>query len=151
MPRRLYIRKGKTTRKTGRKRVIPLTEALAATLRPLAARYAEGPILRNTRGEPWTENAVNTQMRRLRGRLERAGKETPELVPYSLRHLFATDALDSGVPLATLATMMGNSPEIIMKRYSHLIERPDHILEALDRVRGDGAKEPGGSGPAGGP
>tara|TARA_S200002703_G_scaffold99265_1_gene85800 strand:+ start:4307 stop:5533 length:1227 start_codon:yes stop_codon:yes gene_type:complete len=38
---------------------------------------------------------------------------------YSLRHSYATWKIEEGTPIEQLATVMGNSPQIIHKHYSH--------------------------------
>jgi integrase/recombinase XerC len=144
--RGIWRKPGKTTRRTGRDRVVHLPPALAVRLAELARANPAGPILRNTEGNPWTQTAVNTQMRRLRARIG-AGKE---LVSYGFRHLFATDALENGVEAATVATLLGHSSlKMLMERYSHLIERDGHLKDALGKIRGDGDDSPDESRPGG--
>lgn len=140
LDRGFWRRPGKTTGVTGEDRIVYLTPGLTRRLATLAKRWPRGPVLRNTEGNPWKPNAINCQMIRLRGRLRRAGYEVGnELVPYGFRHLFVTDALENGVPIATVAELVGHRSTImISKHYSHLVKRSEHMQEALGKVRGRG-------------
>jgi integrase len=89
--------------KTG-KRVISFPRSILTILRRLAARWPEGPILRNTLGQPWTRGALGTQMRRAR---KRAGVE--HVVPYSARGHFGTEAIRRGVDLLLVSRLLGHS------------------------------------------
>jgi hypothetical protein len=52
-----------------------------------------------------------------------------------LRHYRTTDALSQGVPLSAVAEMMGNSPEIVAKVYSHLSDKKALLMDAANAVR----------------
>jgi integrase len=52
-------------------RIIYLTETAEAILQRLALRHPKGPIFRNTKGEPWTPDAVVCAFGQLRGRMGR--------------------------------------------------------------------------------
>lgn len=133
LPRRLWTRKGKTTGVTGRKRVVHLTADLAKMLAGVAKRWPDGPILRDSIGQPWKHSSLYDQVRRIR---KRAGLG-PEFTFTGLRHLFVTDALERGVPVATVAELVGHrTTKMVMEHYSHLAERQEHLKEALDQVRG---------------
>jgi site-specific recombinase XerD len=88
-------------------------------------------LLRNNRGEAWTENAIGLTTRRTR---ERAG--IPQAIAYGLRHSFATDALANGVPDAQVAELLGHSGTAMLHRhYAHLGARAQALRDALGRVR----------------
>jgi integrase len=115
----------------GFRRVIYLTPEAVALLVRQRERYRSGPLLRNSRGEAWTENAIGSAMRRTR---ERAG--IPHAVAYGLRHTFATDALANGVPDAQVAELLGHQGTTILHRhYSHLGAKVEALRGALGRVR----------------
>src|SRR5207253_2570501 len=95
---------GKTSRRTGRKRVIHLQPEALEICRQLAAEHPDGPIFRNEDGAPWTKDAINCQIRRLR---KRAGLGR-DVFAYAFRHLFVTDALERSVPVATVAELAGH-------------------------------------------
>jgi integrase len=124
---------GKTSRKTGRPRTIVLTPRMLALCRQLAETRPEGPLFRNGDGNPWTPNAIRCRFRRLR---ERTG--LGKVVAYTFRHSFATDALERGVPIASVAELLGHSDtKMVSGHYSHLDERHEHLRRAGARAAGD--------------
>lgn len=128
---RFRIGEDKTSLKTGRPRVIHLNDAAKAILEKLVSKGVAGQLFTNTRGKPWNRNSIRCAVARTRDRAsldERA-------VAYALRHHWATDALARGIPLATVAEMMGNSPEIVARVYSHLSDKKALLLQAANNVR----------------
>lgn len=138
----VWVRAGKTTRKTGRARVVRIPADLLPELAAQAQRHPVGPLLRNTAGQPWTEAGLHSAFLRLR-KITGLGLE---LSPYAFRHLFVTDALVAGVPLASVAELAGHaSTQMVSRVYSHLGREHDHLREQLATVRGtpaDPAPEP---------
>ena len=61
--------------------------------------------------------------------LESAG--LPHLVPYSLRHSFASFGIAAGVSLFYLARLMGSSVEQIDKTYGHMLPDSEEYLRGL--------------------
>jgi integrase len=61
--------------------------------------------------------------------LESAG--LPKLVPYSLRHTFASFAIAAGVSLFYLARLLGTSVDQIDKTYGHLLPDSEEYLRGL--------------------
>jgi integrase len=115
----------------GKFRVIYLPPEAVSLLARQRETLRSGALLRNNRGEPWTENAIGSAMRRTR---ERAG--IPHAIAYGLRHTFATDALANGVPDAQVAELLGHAGTAMLhKHYSHLTARSRVLREALERVR----------------
>jgi integrase len=115
----------------GFRRVIYLTPEAVALLLSERERCRSGPLLRNNRGEAWTENAIGIAMRRTRAR---AG--IPHAIAYGLRHSFATDALANGVPDAQVAELLGHSGTAMLhKHYAHLGAKAKALRDALSRVR----------------
>ncbi|MCU9931040.1 tyrosine-type recombinase/integrase, partial [Escherichia coli] len=54
---------------------------------------------------------------------------------YSYRHAFATQALVSGVDIATVAELLGHaSTEMISRHYGHLANEKQHLKDAAARV-----------------
>ena len=130
--RALWHRAGKSTHATGKERVVHLPADVLAELAERARACPDGPLLRNTEGRPWTDSAINSQLRRIR---KRAGG-VEALTIQSLRHLFVSDALERGVPIATVAELVGHaSTAMISRTYSHLSERHEHLKQALDAIR----------------
>jgi integrase len=124
----------KTTRKTGRKRAIYLNGVVLDLCARLAREYPTGPLFRNAHGTPWTRNSMSRRFGRLRRKLGLG----PEVTAESFRHMFVTDCLEKGIPIATVAQLVGHSSTaMISKNYSHLDKRQGHLKEALRTVRPD--------------
>lgn len=124
--------RGKTTKKTGKMRVVYLPPSIIEDCKRLAVEYPDGPLYRNFYGRPWNDQAYGETMRRIREKLGMGD----ECVLYAMRHAFATDALERGVPIATVAELLGHSSTaMISKAYSHLSERASHLRDALAKIR----------------
>ena len=122
----------KTRYKTTPTRTVYLTAELVEICRALVARNPTGPIFRNARGGPWTRNAMACRFARIRQRLGYG----PEATAYSFRHLYATDALESGVPIATVSELLGHADtKMVATVYSKLAQRTDHLRSAARQVR----------------
>ncbi len=162
-------------------RIVYLTEAALLITTRLVRRYPTGPLYRNANGKPWTTDAVNCAVDRIRVRMGRAemnrqkisvpaheiaafvpclrttrvskgvevrktdaelraeakrklrAKLVATLVPryslYTLRHAWATRALQSGLDGLTVAVLMGHSdPSTLARVYQHLSHDPSHLL-----------------------
>jgi integrase/recombinase XerC len=137
------LQRHKTVKKTGKPRVIYLPPEAVELTRELMAKHPEGPIFRNSRGNPWTRNAVRIRFRNLRTK----HSELKGIVAYSYRASFATDALESGVPDATVSALLGHTTTATLHRfYNKLSGRIDHLKDAAakatQRAAGDA---PGGT------
>lgn len=125
-------KKNKTGAKTGKPRTVYLPACIDTLTRILISARPEGPIFRNSKGDPWKAQTIRCRVARLR---EKAGLPA-EAVAYSLRHTFATEALVNGVQDQTLAVLMGHSStEMIRKVYGHLDQRRDHLVQAASLGR----------------
>lgn len=56
-----------------------------------------------------------------------------KLTNHDLRSWFATWAIQSGVDVATVADWMGDSPEVVLRRYTAIMD--DHKREAASKLR----------------
>jgi integrase len=78
--------------------------------------------------------------------VEASGVTKPARI-YDLRSTFASDALQAGVGIHALATIMGTSVRMIERHYGTLLdgalESIATRLDALDRVRDDEAEASG--------
>ena len=121
----------KTAKKTGKPRVIYLPPEAVTLTRELIARHPEGPLFLNSRGKPWSRNAVRIRFTRLR-------KKFPQLkgvVAYTYRSSFATDALESGVQDATVAALLGHTNTATLhKFYARLSHRVGHLRDAVTKA-----------------
>lgn len=125
--------KHKTVKKRKRPRVIYLTPTMVELTRRLMTRYPDGPLFRNRFGQPWSNNAVRIRFRRLRERLP----ELKDVVAYCYRHAFATDGLVQGVPIATVAELLGHASTAMVEQcYGHLAQERSYLRDAALAVRG---------------
>ena len=95
--------------------------------RKLVEQNPEGPIFRNNYGRPYSRNAVRIRFRSLRAKLGIKG-----VVPYTARHTFCTEGLEKGIPIATMAELLGHSSvRMVSQHYNHLSEKTDHLKNAV--------------------
>ena len=124
----VWVLKSKDYDRTGKLRHIYLTPAMVELTQTLCREHPTGPLFRNTRGEPWTVNAVRIRFRNLRERL----KLDPRVCAYAFRHTFVTDALEKGVPIATVAELAGHADtKMVSQVYSHLSQKGEHLRQAM--------------------
>lgn len=123
----------KTAQKTGRPRLILMTERLRLLTQELMQEQPTGPLFRNKQGRPWTVNAIRLRMQRLGRELNLPN----DVVAYSYRHTYARNGLANGVPVATMAELLGHSDtKMISAHYSHLCQRLDHLHQAAQQALG---------------
>jgi integrase/recombinase XerC len=84
------------------KRVLYFTDAAWAIVLKWCQKHPTGPILRNEDGRPWTNSSLNCRLVRLKKHIGF------KLMPYALRHTFATECLVNGVDAVTVAELMGH-------------------------------------------
>jgi integrase len=114
------------------RRTVYLTPVLVEVCRRLMALHPTGPIFLNSKGKPWTKGKYGDRIRLLRRRLGLG----EDVTAYLIRHAFATDALDRGIPDATVAELLGHKGTNMLHRfYSKLRDKKDHLRAALNRVR----------------
>jgi integrase len=123
----------KIRKKTGEEfRTVYLSPRMVELSRELVNLNPEGLIFRNRSGKAWNKAAVSARFQKLQKELAYG----PECIPYAYRHLYITDALERGVHPATLAELVGHTDlTMIMKIYSRLKERTEHLREAADVAR----------------
>jgi integrase/recombinase XerD len=124
-----------TRQKHPRPRIIPLPGPIVSLLRWLARRPHTGQdyVFLNSDGNPWTRTALHSQMRRLRQRVGLQAKGTENIVLYSNRHTFGTNAVGKITDIE-LAAVMGHSDVSTTQKYIHLnLER---LREIQKRAQG---------------
>lgn len=115
----------------GKTRCIFLTGESLAIVRQLVEQYPEGPLFRSARtkhGRVSKDNLCEL-FTGLQTKLN-----MPNLTAYSYRHTFATEMLKAGCDVDSLAEMMGNSPAIIRKHYSHLLADKAGLRAKLEAI-----------------
>jgi integrase len=126
----------KTRKKTGLPRVVYLTPGMIELSKRLCERWPEGPIFRGpkrTGYKPLTRNGLRCRFRRLRAKLP----QLKGVISYIARHTYITDALERGVPVATVAELAGHKDlKMIQQHYAHLSEKRKHLQDAARRAVG---------------
>ncbi len=125
------MKKHKTSKKTRRDRIIPLTSPIVALLKLLAERDGtEGAVFKTVQGTPWARNSLAQKIKRLRDRVGVPNEATL----YGLRHRFATRGLVNGVDLKTLAELMGHGQVRTLEHYLHMSKEHNHLRAAMVQV-----------------
>lgn len=123
---------------SSRSRVLLINRRLGRLLVRLWQRRTEDvpEIFLNSRGRPWTKNAVRLMAKRLRRRLGVVPDKRGEtVVAYTWRHSCATLAAAGGIRDRVLADLLGHVETRTTARYQHL--NVGHLREALARLRPD--------------
>ena len=122
----------KTVEKTNKPLVVYLSPCLQTLTKILTAhRNTDQPLFMQENGRPWAKDTVSKRFARMR---ERIGL-SDEVVIYSYRHTFATDALIAEIPIATVSTLLGHTDTRMVSRvYGHLDQVSGHLIEATARA-----------------
>jgi len=125
--------KHKTAKKTNEPRIIYLTPQMVELTRALMLKNPEGPLFLNRNGKPWTKSAICLRYRRLRQKFP----QLKDVVAYTNRHTFGTDALERGVPDADVAALMGHKgTDMLHSVYSKLRKKYEHLRQAAEKAIG---------------
>jgi len=128
-----------------RRRVVPLSKRAVEIVRRLMLTYPEGPLFRNTKGNPWTKNAVSCRFDRLQKKLGF------RISLYNIRHTWVTRAIENGVDIATVAAIIGHKDATtLLKNYAHLVQNDDRLSDKMEQALGDDNAIFGGSEPSDG-
>jgi integrase len=106
---------------------IPLNPLALKLLKEMRKAYPDSALL-------FPSPIIGDQARRDVKNLWNAIRETLgiDLRVHDLRHVFATTALEAGVPLITIAPLLGHSSTVMTARYAHLSDRM--LREATDKA-----------------
>jgi integrase len=138
---RALVRGGYADTKTHARRSVKLLDALFDDLEK-ARRQLPGtpdlsdPILQGRKGEALSENAYETwTSRNFHQYRDRIG--APGIVPYDLRHAFASLLLHEGRSVIYVAKQLGHDPQMTLSIYGHVIEELEDQprLSANDAIK----------------
>lgn len=87
-------------------------------------------IFVNSKGWGWTAQAISWRIQQIRD----AANVRPEVTLYCCRHSFITEAVMSGVDIATVAELAGHSRISTTQHYFHVAGRLDHLQAAVQQV-----------------
>lgn len=106
-------------------RVIYLVPEAKAILCRLAEEHPDGALFRNSKGNPWTKDAIKSRLTRI------SKKVGFRVIAYGARHSFATNALtEGGVDPISVAHLMGHRDTSMVSRvYSHLSKNPQFLRQ----------------------
>ena len=112
--------------KNGKIRSLPLTQDLIDVLKPLIDnKIADDLVFLSPKGKAIDDK--NFQARIFRQVLNKL--EIPHRVLYACRHTFGSRCIDSGLSPVMTAFLMGNSPEVALKNYTHQLQIPKNLPE----------------------
>jgi len=112
--------------KNGKIRSLPLTHDLVDVLKPLIDnKLADDLVFLSPKGKAIDDK--NFQARIFRQVLNKL--EIPPRVLYACRHTFGSRCIDGGLSPVMTAFLMGNSPEVALKNYTHQIQLPKNLPE----------------------
>lgn len=131
----------KAARKTGRARRVYLPVRLHRSLRRRAGPPGE-PLFTTPRGKPWAPANLATTTAQLRRAAIKAGAPLVDsgadrLTNYRWRHTAASTLLMAGVPVSTVAELLGTSAGQIQRTYGHMLS--DHLAEAAAKLAKGGS------------
>lgn len=121
-------------------RRIPLNSIMVKLLSWIA-RHRPDPdfVFVNSMGKKWSINAVCKTIRKLRRKLG-----LPEDVKlYGNRHAFATQAIVSGIDVATLMELLGHRSLKTTQIYLHLAGQTGHLNAAMEKAGRINPSKPG--------
>jgi integrase len=107
--------------RTNKRRVpVPISDALYAVLKRAYAERTTEYVLDNP-------HSIQRHFEMLTAR---AGEGFEKVTPHTLRHTWATQAAQAGVPLFEIAGVLGDTVQTVMKVYAH--HCPDHLRGAVN-------------------
>ena len=113
--------------KTGKARTIPLNDRLSAILDRCVRHIHSEHALTTSGGHRLDERNLT---RHLESAIERGGLTKHQGAAFNLlRHTFGSRMAEAGVDMTTLATIMGNSPDVCFKHYIRF--SPGHLKAAM--------------------
>jgi len=118
--------------KTGRERSVGISMELVDLLQRLRSEnHLDELVLPNRRGGYLD---LRTWRRRIwRPAITRAG--VAGVTPYELRHTYASSLIDWGAGPVQVAELMGNSPDVVWRRYAHAFGSRGHRIDTTDGER----------------
>ena len=109
-------------------RIVHLTKKAMKIVNKHAELNKEGPVFRNTVGNPWTPNCCACRFGHLKQKVGRT------VALYDFRHAYGTDMLKSGVDPLTVAELMGHtSVKMLMETYQHVSQDAEYMRAQVEK------------------
>jgi site-specific recombinase XerD len=105
------------TKRTGKPKIIALVPKMKRLLEWLKRRSKSELCFVNRSGRPWTVRSINLRMRFVR---ERSG--VTDIMPYTIRHRAATNAILRTGDLKMTSLLLGHRSTATTERYTHLAQ-----------------------------
>jgi integrase len=128
--KRWILPEHKRKKHTAKPKTVYLSPCLQTITKMVAGARESGPLFRGRRGE-LSVNAIGCRIKRIKKKLGISS----DLIAYTYRHTYITDALQNGVDAATVAELVGTSIQMIERHYGHLCQRHDHMTDAAAKVQ----------------
>jgi integrase len=117
------------TKRTGKPKIIPLIPKTKRLLEWIRQHHKSPYCFLNSNGNPWTVNAVNQRMARMR---RRCGIK--DVCTYTLRHRAATSAVLRTGDLKMVSLLLGHTSTATTERYVHLAQ--GHLVAFAKKAAG---------------
>ena len=142
------LSKGQSEDSTVERRVVPLADEAFALCDRLAGERPRGPMFCKWTGKPWTNRDLKDYFGRLTRPMPRKDRKTGKpyqstpalnfpVTAYVIRHTWATEAIERGLDLVTIATIMGHKDlSMLMKVYQHIKKKQEHLRSAVHQAIG---------------
>jgi integrase len=122
----------KTFKRTGQALIVPLTPRAREIVLRLAREHPEGLLFRSPRGLTWTASLLANTIRNYATKVGLNGR----FVAYSGRHTLATELLGDGRTSTEVAAVLGNTPKVVERNYSHVATQAARLCDLLARRAG---------------
>jgi integrase len=121
-----YKKRIRKETKNGKERILPLTPDLREVLwHIIQNKNNDDLVFQSPKGKSIDDHNFQTRV----FKKVQQGLGIQERVLYACRHTFGSRCIDSGLSPVMTAFLMGNSPEVALKNYTHQLQIPKNLPE----------------------
>jgi integrase len=121
-----YNKRIRKETKNGKERNLPLTPDLKEVLWAIIQnKNNDDLVFQSPKGKSIDDHNFQTRV----FKKVQKGLGIQERVLYACRHTFGSRCIDSGISPVMTAFLMGNSPEVALKNYTHQLQIPKNLPE----------------------
>lgn len=129
-PRQRFVLTITESKGRRRQRTIYLDATALEITERLVNEYPEGPIFRDSQGDPWGKDSIRLRFRRLRKKVK-----MPGLVATTLRHSWAHHKLATGTDSLIVSKLLGHvDGRMLATRYGHVDQNEVLMLREATRT-----------------